>query len=251
MTRIEPDNKQVDPDQIEKLQSEVVKLKKDLKKKENKKFFTCGSCIIIALIIILALGSYGAYLVALSGVVKVPFFSARFYQEPKPNYIVATKMMTQEDLQKRLTDLISSEAQKQKKTENLTVNFQLTDGEITSLLREQIKKSPDSTSKVDFIQLGILPDNLELFIKAKDPQNLIFSTKFLPIIKQNKIDLNILSVKIGNLAVPKFIYSIILENVGENALNNALASLSQRGQIEEINLSSGLIRFKLLIKSIK
>ncbi|MCX6743603.1 MAG: hypothetical protein NT116_05200, partial [Candidatus Parcubacteria bacterium] len=111
MTRIENEN--LGSEQLEEMQGEIEHLKKQLKHKQSRKIFNCGTCSIIIVLIILVLLGFGAYILAKSGLRQVPFFSDYFYHEPKPVYLVTGQGIDEKNIISRLASLASAEALKQ------------------------------------------------------------------------------------------------------------------------------------------
>src|SRR4030042_6062541 len=93
MTRLEENSK----DQVAKLQSEIEGLKKNLKRKQSKKFLNCGSCLLLFVFFCLLLGGCLAYALAKSGLVEVPYLTKHYYQEPEPIYLVTTEKLSASD----------------------------------------------------------------------------------------------------------------------------------------------------------
>lgn len=247
MTRIENENGE--SLQIEGMQTEIEKLKKDLKRKQSKKFFNCGTCLVIFLLVIFVLGTMAAYVLAKSGLKTVPVFSDYFYRAPEPTYLVTRTKFDQNALISSFISAAEKEVLSQKKPENLSVPFELSDEEINALLLEQIAKDQSFRDRVDYWQIAVLPDNLEMFFKFKNPQNLILTLDIKPEINNGILNLSVRRFTLGNLNLPRFIGSILVENIGENIINKFLATISWLGKIEEISVNTKQVKLKVLINN--
>jgi len=244
MTRLEDNNN----NNVEELQGEVERLKKSIKGKQNKKILTCGTCFLFVLLLILFLGSLGAFALAKSGLVTVPFFTEKFYQEPKPSHLVTAEALTENDVYNSLQKAITGQALVQKKTKDFEVNLELSEEQLTTLIRAELGKS-GNYNKIDYLQLAVLADNCELFLKTKEPPNLFLTFNIKPIIKDGKLELETSRIKIGDLTLPKFTGNFLLF-LAKSPLNSILGSFNNLGQIQKINLQPRLITILLLIKSL-
>lgn len=248
MTRLENENKT--PDQMGEMQDEIQQLKKQLKRKQSRKFFNCTSCSLILIIIFMILGAVFAAVMAKSGLWQLPFFSDYFYHTPKPVYLVAESEFTENALLGRLQKLATAEALKQKRTNNLNINFEISEAELTALLRSQASKNQALAQKIEFWQIAVAADSAELFLKAKSPKNLILTLDFVPEIKDGKLNLKVRKFKVGDLVLPKFLGAILVENFGANTLNSLLSSFSLAGKIENIGLAEHKFKVVILINNL-
>jgi|GEM_PF-1926558 len=251
MTRIEDNNAgQV---QVESLESEVEKLRKHLKGKRNKKIFGCGTCFIILLLLILILGTSGAYVLAKSGLRQIPFFTEKFYQEPSPTYVVRQKELAGagQDVLETIRKDIVAEALKQQKIENFKVTIRLADDQITAWLQDKVKADQNLSKKINYIQLAVLPDNLELFAKTSIFSNLIVTLNIKPQVKAGKVVLNIVGFKIGALPMPAWLGNLIFAYLTEKSINGILGAASQYGQLDKIDLAQGVISIDILLNNLK
>lgn len=238
--------------QVSELQGEIQSLKKSLKRKQNRKILSCGNCLIVFIVIILILGFLTAYGLALSGLVTVPFFSARYYKEAKPTYqVVIDESIKESDILNNFKQVVYQESLKQKSIENLKVNFVLTDKQLTALIKDKIKANEDLNKSIESGQVAVLPDNVEVFLKMKDLSRAIFTLNLLPKIINNKLDLEVIEFKIGALRLPKFIGNMTVVFIGEKSLNQVLNLLEKNGQIQNIKIEQGLINIEILINNIK
>jgi hypothetical protein len=245
MTRLEYENKT--PDQLGEMQDEILQLKKQLKHKQSKKFLNCTSCSVILIFVFIILGAALAAVMAKSGLWQLPFFSDYFYHQPEPVYQVADSKFTEADLISRLQKLAVAEAIKQGKRSNLNLNFEISEAELTALLRSQAVKNQALADKIESWQIAVSADSAQLFLKAKSPKNLIVTLDFVPGIKDGKLNLDVKRFKVGDLGMPKFLGSMLVENMGANTLNSLLSSFSLVGKIENIIPEDHKLKVGILI----
>lgn len=248
MTRLEKENKT--PDQLNEMQSEIEVLKKQLKRKQSKKFFSCSSCALILLVGVAISGAILAAMIAKSGLWQLPFFSDYFYHQPEPVYQVADLKFTQADFVSRLQKLAMAEAIKQGRKSNLTVNFEINDQELTALMRDQAVKNQALSGRIESWQMALTPVYAQLFVKAKSPKNLILTLDFVPAVKDGKINLAVNRFRAGDLDLPKFLGSMLVENLGANTLNSLLNSMSLIGKLQNINLEEHKLKTGILINNL-
>ena len=248
MTRIENENKK--PDQLDEMQDEIEHLKKQLKHKQSKKFFNCSSCAVLLIIIFVALGAVFASIMAKSGLWQLPFFTDYFYRQPEPVHLVKDSNFTENDLVNRLQQIALAEAKIQGKVSNLSINFEISEEELTAFLRNQVKKNEALAKKIEFWQIAIEADSAQLFLKANSSKNLILILDFIPSIKDGKLSLGVKNFKIGNLTLPKFFGNLLVENIGANTFNSLLNSFGSIGKIEQVVLADHKIKIKILINNL-
>jgi hypothetical protein len=249
MTRIEENTKQ---NNVSDLESEVEKLKKSLKRKQNKKILTCGSCLLFFILGLILLGVLSVYALAVSGFKEVPFFTKHFYQEPRPSTLVKTENVTaaEKNIATILEKSVKEQALAQKRTDNLKVSLKLSEEQLTALLRDQVTNIDYLNKKIDYIQLAVLPSNLELFSRLKE-KNLIVILNIEPKVKNNSLDLSVVNFKIGNLPIPKFIGNLVITNLLENNINKILKSNTGSFQISTISLTVRSVLIEILFKNFK
>ncbi|MCX6740491.1 MAG: hypothetical protein NTZ49_04660 [Candidatus Parcubacteria bacterium] len=248
MTRIENENNQGQA--LDGMMSEIEHLKKQLKKKQSKKFVNCGTCLFGLLLVVLSLAVLAGYLAAKSGVAQIPVFSAYFYHQPEPVYEVAKISFDEKALANRISQLARAEALKRQSTENIMISLDLSEQELTALLNTWEKSNEVVDSKVKSWQIAVSPDYMQLFLVANDPENWIFTLNFIPEIIQNKLAIKVDSFKLGDLSLPKFCGSILVENVLTNSLNSALAVTQGAFQVEGFVLADKKATLKIKIFNI-
>jgi len=248
MSRVEEKNTKV-----ENLEDEINRLKKGLKRKENKRLLSCGNCLVTILLLLLFGGIYLAYLVSLTGLWQVPFFSQKFYHEPQPVYVVDSSGVTasQKDLYNLLKKEVTEAGLTLGKAGDFSVFLELSEEQLTAILRDKIYENETMAKKVEYAQASISDDNIEIYIKNNDPSNLVLTINVEPRINDGKLDLKIVGFKLGLLKLPNFLGNITLAYMSEKTINSFLTVLSSYGQIKNIDLNQGEMILEIFINDIK
>jgi len=246
MTRLEKESKKT---QVEDLEKEVAKLKKNLKRKQNRKFFNCGSCLIIALIIIIVGGFFTAYALAKSGLKYVPYLTDKLYQEPQPSYIVDTHKLAEED--QELFDLLKTklaqEVIKQKTVNDLRFKYLLTEAQLSALVKKELEGKKIIGQTVQFVQIAVLEEELELFLKTD--KDFIFTLSIIPQLNEKKLDFKTQQIKIGNLKLPNSFGDMTIVYLAEKALNKTMDLFFKFGEIENITIFPTTITLDIFINN--
>lgn len=248
MTRIEQENKP--NQQFDELESEINTLKKQLKRKQSRKFFNCRSCALLIIIIFIVMGSFMAALAAKTGLWQIPFFTAYFYHQPVPIYEIKAADFDEGDLVAQLGQSAKMQAIKQQKSSDLNISIELGEEKVTALLLAQIKKDESLAGKVETLQLAFTGDTAQLFIKLRSPQDMILTLDFRPEVKDNLLRVKVLKIKLGDLNLPKFLGSMLADNIIDNTINQQLNSYGQIAEIESIELAEHKISINLIINNL-
>lgn len=248
MARLENEDKK--DGKLEEMQEEIARLKKDLKHKQSKKFFNCGTCLLIVLFFLLILGTFGAYVLAKSGLVQIPVFTGYFYSRQSFNHEVKSVNIDQNALLKRLATIASQEALKQKTTQDVAISADLSEGELTGLLNNIKQNNEKLKSKIEFWQLGVVDDSLEFYMVTKNYRNAVITINFKPEVKDGKLKFNVNNFKLGALTLPDFFGNLLIESIGGNVVNGFIGSVSSLAQLQEINLAPGKATIKMLINNL-
>jgi len=249
MTRIE-DKK----NPVEELECEVESLKKKLKRKQSKKIFNCGSCFLLFIIFVLFLLGAVSYGLAKSGLKEIPVLTEKLYsEEPSPSLLVKGGDLAEQekDIFANLAFKAGQESLKQQKTQDFSFDLEISQEQLTFLLNEQIRKSHKLAGKIDYVQLAVLPESLELFAKFAAPSKLIITLNFSPAVKEGKLDLKVINFKIGHLKLPNSLGNFAFSYLAGKGLQSALDLPVKYGQINDIRLIKGKVIFEIMINNLK
>lgn len=239
-------------DSVEDLQSEIAKLKKGLKRKQSKKILSCSNCMVLFFLVILILIFLGYYVLAKSGLKDVAYLTDRFYTEPQPSHLVKSTNLT--DQEKDILAILQvAAAQKflqQPNADEFNIILKLTEEQLTELIRDKVAANDSLNEKIDYIQLAVLDDDLELFIKSKEPDKWILTLNIKPVVKDGKIDLKVQKFRIGNLRLPNIVGNITFSYFTAKSINSALAMFAEFGQVQQVDLFPGMMSVKILINNL-
>ncbi|MDD5341631.1 MAG: hypothetical protein PHC97_04340 [Patescibacteria group bacterium] len=238
MSRVNEENPQ--DKKVSDLELEMERLKRGLKRKQNKRILSCTSCFLFFLVILIVFAGFFSYGLAKSGLVTIPILSQKIYTEPRPTYIVQTQTLgAQTDFLSVFKDELT-QAATNPSSANIEVPLQITDSQLSDFARSQILQNSLS-KRVDYLQIAVLPQNLEIFIKLKNPKNVFLVLEVTPSVINKKINLKVNSFKIGNLQLPAFVGNLLISQIGGKILEAVLSTFSSFAEVESIKLDLGKI----------
>jgi len=251
MTRIEQEEAPQNTSKVQELESEIEKLKRGLKRKQGKKAFGCSSCLVIFLVIVITLVLLLLYFVAKSGVKEIPYFSQRFYQEPVPSHYVAEKEYTEEqkNILLLLKNKIVENTQGKSNADKIEFSLDLPEELLTRIIQDEINKNENLAQKIDYIQLAINKQNIEIFAKNQEPSNIIVTINIEPRLENDYIDLKVVNFKLGDLSLPSFLADASFVTIAEKIFNSVIRTAAEKGKIEAVNLDQGVISLDLIINN--
>lgn len=145
-----------------------------------------GFCFLVFLLFFVFL-VYIIICLSKTGLMSIPIFTGLFYHEPQPIEIVSSAQGFSLNNKIDSFNLTTGEA-----------NFTLTQEELTALVNES-----DSFTRA---QIAVGELNSELFAQTKIFSHSAYITiKFIPKVKNDKLDFKIVSAKIGDLNLPLFL----------------------------------------------
>jgi hypothetical protein len=251
MARIEEENSR--DKKVVELQRDLEKLKKGLKRKQNKRILSCTSCFLFFLFLVLVAAGFCSYVLAKSGIMTIPYLSERIFQEPRPAYIVqaGSLSMQEKDILSILKNKLTESVSNINDVLNSKITLQLSDVQLSAMFKDQVSQNESLKSYIDYLQVAVLPQNLELFIKLKKPKNTILVLEIVPRVNNQKINLQVKSFKIGNLSMPGFIGQALIATFGAKILNMIIAPFSSFGQLQQIRLDYGKVLIDATITNLK
>ena len=224
--------------EMNEMKDEIKQLKKELHKKQNKKILSCSHVFILVIILLVIGAVYGAYLLAKSGLMNVPFFTQRFYQTPQPVYIVETKTAPAENLIDWLKKQVAAQAASSGKAVLV-----ITDAQITTYLNDALAKDSQTLSS---IQAAITNDEIELFFTFIKPLYVIIGV--IPkAIADGEVEFDVVRVEVGNVELPDFVGDQLLENLIFKRLAQLKNLVFKNIVIKAINLKTHEVSLDLTI----
>jgi len=175
---------------------EVIRPRKIRKKPSFKK-----SCFLILVVILLFFLITSVAVLARTGIAEIPFFSAIFYQTPKPTRVIE----------------IEDSGEMAQKSPNITlnlekglVNFELTEQDLTFILRQSLTGQKDSYFAQN-LQLVITNQQIELFGLLLRPVSANLTLNIKPFLTAGKLSYAVVGAKIGDLSVPAGLANWVLD----------------------------------------
>ncbi|MBU2566350.1 hypothetical protein KKG46_02195 [Patescibacteria group bacterium] len=212
------------------------------KKQSHKSAFTCSLLVIVFIIFTITIT---AYLLAKTGLVKVPYFS-RFYEVPSPVRVVSAMPLSWERFQDGLTKKVASQGTA---TVNGEYSFLVTEDELTGLLQTTASQGLRSdVYQINRSQIAITPEELELFFNITWGRagNLDFLIKAKPVIRDGGVlEFESIDAQIGDLPLPSFIIMQLAGFIFSRDLGSWDVRVNESTGIKEILLFDQQMRVKL------
>src|SRR3989338_2677508 len=198
------------------------------KRRRSKKIgFKKGCCLLFFLIFLFIL-IVAAAAVIKTGIWEIPVLTKIFYQIPKPPRIVQAN---DDFFQKPLNFELNQE-------ENY-LSFNLTEQDLTSILRRHLT-GENNLIFASNLQAAISDNQIEIFGLLLKPISANITIVFKPEIFDQKFDLNLIELKIGNLSLPPVI--------GEKLINYFFGGmLNQVGDLKIANINLKERQIKIFI----
>ena len=233
------------PKQKEALKKELKKEVKPAKIIKRGRFLGRGNCFLLFIIIIFLIISLGAWTIAQTGLVEVPFFSHWFYHEPAPMHWVrlsgesfSPKETIDKAIKNSLVNQIGAVLE-----EKIQVDLIFTEANLTYLIREANDALNQQNSKIKFYdsQIAINSDRAELFTAIEfinREAKTALTVDFIPQAEDNQIKLKLLKVKIGNLPLPAILGNLAIKLLLEEKIED-ISKIIPFGSIISIDLRPG------------
>lgn len=193
--------------------------------------YFCSGCLII---IILFLGAT-LYAASLSGLIKIPILTERFYKEPLPISLVVPDKNAKKNLEKQFENLEKTTKPGQK------IDLSFTEGELTYLLQNEVINKMGKKMKEFPLQAGqiaIKPDFIEFYGKIKYQFiDSVAVVHFVPTLEKEKLSIKITHLRIGSLSLPEFVLSSL-----EEVINKEIDK--QMAQIKDVPMELTNIQLK-------
>ena len=227
----------------ERLRSEVTaEVQANMRRKGWRRFaFRFGGCCGIYLVGLIAIPAVALYLIARTGLVSVPVFSARVDHARDPVRVVMAigdadiATLVQREVQRAIRQSGPS-------ADRLTLSF--SEGALTGAIRASLTASSGFSPLVrQHVQVAIDRDRVELFtrtagIGAAETTVRIVGT---PSWGDNRLVVRVHEVTIGSLGVPRFIAQRIADSLIARAEPGALPSSLPPLTVDRIDLGDGVL----------
>lgn len=225
--RITPDS------DVEQLEEKLDRMEGKLDR-SRRRVFSCFNCLLYFVVIILVVFGYGAYVLAKSGMVDVPFLSDRVFVVPKPVHPVSAGNFTQ--LNDALTKQIVNQTAKDflaGKTDSVA-DIIFTEAYLTSLMREKLGSGAGQNDEI--IQAAVSDGSVEVFYH-KQGNRAYLVADVIPGYADGKIKFTINSLRLGNQALPSSIGNFIIKIFIGDRLTQLNSALKTFGEITSISVT--------------
>lgn len=156
--------------------------------KRQSKFYCC--CFYIILLLVLCL--LATAVIAKTGLIRIPIISNFFYKTPQPIRLV-----------KSTPSIISAKELLQNYSiskDNKEISIEISEQQLTSLINQAINISNEI--KVKELQVAIENEKIEIFGHLQTPVDAYLTIDFLPVLNENELTFDIITVKLGVLPLP-------------------------------------------------
>jgi hypothetical protein len=200
------------------------------------------TCWTYAILLVLLVLSAGLYLLARTGLFKIPLFS-RAYSGPLPTRLVNPPPMTQEDFAALLGSRFKAESQKKASPPYL---IRLTERELTGALANGIDSALGGESwKHVFTQVVVEPTELELVGQfQRGWARLDVLIRFVPHVVQGGVSFEPVFVQIGDYRLPPRLAYQMLGYLFARDLNAWILEFGGM-QVLDVRLSRGYMELRV------
>ena len=215
---------------------------KELKKKTHKSYLTCGLLMVFFL---LFTGFVVLFLLAKTGLVKVPYLS-KYYDPPSPTRIVTAMPINWDDFEDGLTKKVMAQGGVD---ESGNYSFLISEEELTGLLRGSADMGLRSDDfNINDSQIAVTPQGLEMFFNITwgTAINLDFLIKAKPVITdKGLLEFESMQARVGDLPLPSFLMMQVVGMVFSRDLGSWDVRVNDTTGIKEILLFDKQMRVKL------
>lgn len=186
------------------------------RKKRRKKIQRIASCFVLVIVFLFIVFSFFAWLMSETGLYDVPFITEITFQPPEPLHPVEDpgsfeEVAIVENLRTKINNLIETEYPGQLTVSGAEIG--IPEEILTVFLREQIKVPAE---KYNFVvkraQVAVEPKGMEFFIHLERTglRDVYLSIIINPRVKDESITFDIMSARLGNLNIPSFVATPII-----------------------------------------
>ena len=230
----------------DELKEEISKMKSKLdsglgeEKKNKHGFVKTVLLLFLVLIVVVVLGI--GWVVAATGLVKIPILSSMAYEKPEPTRVVEAGVS--------LEDLVKAEFEIQFAQhvidtsgilEDMRMDFHVPEDALTTTLRSGIEETGDDQIEAVHAQVVVLAETgFELYLPVKDsPQETAIMVTANLSILESKTNIEIIEVKLGSLSLPEKIINAIIVPIAQRQIEGMLEKTNLYAQIESIEYAQG------------
>jgi len=240
MARVEKSTPQKGDDDMVKMRGELKKVSKRVNR--HHPIFSCF-LIFAAVVVIIFLAL--VWLLASTGLVRVPGISALAYNKPVPLHVVEPGESLENKIQTELESLVTQRLQAGGgQINNRDITVSLSEESFTSSLQTIIASQADDFFEAQTTQIAIDPDDgIEIYIPVLDnPLETALLIDLKVVVEEDKLVVQIQKIQIGSLKVPVSLFGGRLEKTFLNPLLQKLSNeIGRFGKITNIRFFKGFI----------
>ena len=195
----------------------------------RKKKRGCFSCGLIALLVGVFVLLWIGWVVAASGLVRIPVLSSVAFQEPKPVRVVEPSNVTPEAwLESRIVTEFTRRI-RSGDLHNRRVTLTVPEGVLTMLVRGSGELIDIQDIPFDFslAQVAVVDENLEVFLPVEDTKTAL-RIEITPSIGEDGLDVRIDTVRVGSWRAPRWLVRAIVNQamrLGADQIEDSIGSV--------------------------
>ena len=194
-----------------------------------------AGCAALTIILILIFIALLGYVLAKTGLLRVPFFW-RYYNAPTPVRVINVQPISWEAFQQMITERV----RKMSATSNPPYTLVVSEGDLTSLMNGVVVQGIRSSAyKVDQAQVAVTKNNIELFFRLiwAGVGNMDFLVHLKPVVAEDSVmHFEVLDAKVGDLPLPTPFVIQILEQIFSRDLGVWRILVGQEAGINDVFL---------------
>jgi hypothetical protein len=225
-------------EELTKMKGEVVR---EVRRsgKRLKKWHIVGIAFLVFLVIF---GLWVCWLVAATGLVRIPVLTSFAYESPTPHRIIeaGTPLETVAEAQFR-SELTKRLQQGGGTIKDDVLVFSASESSFTSSFRTALEESGVGALEVGTSQISIQEeDGLVLFVPLKDSElKTALLVEVMPSVVDEEVILTLTSVQLGSLKVPLFIIAMLFQPMLEAYVNDLNKELAGFATITDVTIQEG------------
>lgn len=199
------------------------------------------SCFLVFLFLIVGFGLWVAWMVAGTGLVRVPVFTALAYESPNPFRPVTPGVPAEVIWDEAFTSTLTRRLYESGgELGNRTFEVQLSEGSLTSSFRSFMEESGSTWIRGSGAQIAVEPDvGIELFVPLDESVGLgttgVVATFHLDTVDGGFV-VDPTSVVVGSTRIPNFMVALFLSPFLESELSKLNAAMLGYARVTQIDI---------------
>jgi hypothetical protein len=216
-------------------------IREELRSEDRRKIMLrFGGCALAAFLIIAIPTVFVVSVVAKTGLVDVPVFSALLFKPGAPSRVVLPLVGEKPD---QVMQIIATRMSYDPATSYLTIPIR--EDELTMIVQDAIAQAPPDTLPFSMkdAQIAIDDNDVELFSHlSRGSQETTLVARFLPTVVSGQFTIDVDEMQIGSLTVPHWIASPLIALAVKPFLSSLQTNLSAVGTLERVDVQQGTLQ---------